>query len=236
MSKVKQPEYPQNLLNVIAKQLHKINNTHPQTWDYNLPSDFDASLAYLLATLPKQESQFILMHFRDGLSYSDIARKCGCSREWSRQVINKAICHLGTTSSTRFLQYGVNGIISIEREMWIKNALTDRIKDAIRTIHIISEEMENITKAKSFKNNVRTFNLTNNAKIEELELSARSYNALRRHNIQYVEELTALSLEELQAIQNLGVKSVNEIIQKMRRYNLYFVEEKPPLVYQSESA
>ena len=47
--------------------------------------------------------------------------------------------------------------------------------------------------------------------IEELELSIRSYNCLKRAGIDSVETLQTLSEEELLHIKNLGRKSFNEI-------------------------
>ncbi len=51
--------------------------------------------------------------------------------------------------------------------------------------------------------------------LEELELSIRSYNSLRRAGIQYVEELKAMSTEELTHVRNLGKKGVLEICRKL---------------------
>ena len=51
--------------------------------------------------------------------------------------------------------------------------------------------------------------------LEELELSIRSYNSLRRVGIQYVEELKAMSTEELTHVRNLGKKGVLEICRKL---------------------
>ena len=51
--------------------------------------------------------------------------------------------------------------------------------------------------------------------LDELELSVRSYNSLRRAGIQYVEELQAMSKEELMRVRLLGRKGVEEIYRKL---------------------
>lgn len=51
--------------------------------------------------------------------------------------------------------------------------------------------------------------------IEDLNLSVRAYNALKRHNITKVGELLALSNEELLNIRNFGDKSLNELRDRM---------------------
>jgi DNA-directed RNA polymerase subunit alpha len=51
--------------------------------------------------------------------------------------------------------------------------------------------------------------------IEELELSVRSSNCLRRANINTVEELTQRTEEDMMKVRNLGKKSLTEIINKL---------------------
>ena len=51
--------------------------------------------------------------------------------------------------------------------------------------------------------------------LDELELSVRSYNSLKRAGINYVEELQAMSTEELMHVRNLGKKGVLEICRKL---------------------
>lgn len=48
-------------------------------------------------------------------------------------------------------------------------------------------------------------------KIEELHLSVRTYNALRRNNITDVEQLEAMSYEEMMAMKFFGVGAVKEL-------------------------
>ena len=56
--------------------------------------------------------------------------------------------------------------------------------------------------------------------IEELELSVRSSNCLRRANINTVEELTQKSEEDMMKVRNLGKKSLNEIKYKLGEIGL----------------
>ncbi|MBQ6569280.1 MAG: AAA family ATPase [Clostridia bacterium] len=54
--------------------------------------------------------------------------------------------------------------------------------------------------------------------IEELDLSIRSYNSLKRAGVACVEQLWQMSEDELRRIRNLGLKSVNEIREKLRSF------------------
>lgn len=57
--------------------------------------------------------------------------------------------------------------------------------------------------------------------IEDLDLSVRSYNALKRAGIQTVQELISKTKEEIENIHNLGKKSLREILQKLAEHDLY---------------
>jgi len=56
--------------------------------------------------------------------------------------------------------------------------------------------------------------------IEELNLSLRSYNSLRRHGVHTLNDLAAQTPEELLAIENIGPASVEEIRRKLAEHGL----------------
>ena len=56
--------------------------------------------------------------------------------------------------------------------------------------------------------------------IEELELSVRSYNCLKRAGINTVEELTQKSEEDMMKVRNLGKKSLDEVKAKLEELGL----------------
>ena len=61
-----------------------------------------------------------------------------------------------------------------------------------------------------------------NFAIEELDLSVRSYNCLKRAGIQTVLELTEKTEEDMMKVKNLGKKSLKEIKEKLAAYGLSF--------------
>lgn len=56
--------------------------------------------------------------------------------------------------------------------------------------------------------------------IDELELSVRSYNCLKRAGINTVEELTNRTSEDMMKVRNLGRKSLEEVLQKLKELGL----------------
>lgn len=56
--------------------------------------------------------------------------------------------------------------------------------------------------------------------IEELDLSVRSYNCLKRASINTVEDLTNKTEEDMMKVRNLGRKSLEEVLQKLNALGL----------------
>ena len=83
--------------------------------------------------------------------------------------------------------------------------LSDNVKDKT----IITEKQEDIpdTTAKDMS-------------IDELELSVRSYNCLKRANINTVKELCSKTPDEMMKVRNLGRKSLEEVLAKLKELGL----------------
>ena len=56
--------------------------------------------------------------------------------------------------------------------------------------------------------------------IEEMDLSVRSYNCLKRAGIHTVEDLTKKTEEDMYKVRNLGKKSLDEVVAKLAGYDL----------------
>ncbi|MBE5939572.1 MAG: DNA-directed RNA polymerase subunit alpha [Lachnospiraceae bacterium] len=61
--------------------------------------------------------------------------------------------------------------------------------------------------------------------IDELELSVRSYNCLKRAGINTVEELTNKTSEDMMKVRNLGRKSLDEVLNKLKDLGLHLKSE-----------
>ena len=82
------------------------------------------------------------------------------------------------------------------------------LTDTARTAEIMSEK-ENDEKEKALEMN-----------IDELELSVRSYNCLKRAGINTVEELCSRTPEDMMRVRNLGRKSLEEVLAKLKELGL----------------
>ena len=61
--------------------------------------------------------------------------------------------------------------------------------------------------------------------IEEMDLTVRSYNCLKRANIHTVEDLTKKTEEDMLKVRNLGKKSLDEVIYKLEGYGLKLADK-----------
>ena len=61
--------------------------------------------------------------------------------------------------------------------------------------------------------------------IEEMDLSVRSYNCLKRANIHNIRDLTQKTEDDMLKVRNLGKKSLDEVIHKLESYGLSLKEK-----------
>ena len=83
--------------------------------------------------------------------------------------------------------------------------LSDNVKDKT----IITEKVDEKTDSQA-----------KDMSIDELELSVRSYNCLKRANINTVKELCAKTPDEMMKVRNLGRKSLEEVLAKLKELGL----------------
>lgn len=91
--------------------------------------------------------------------------------------------------------------------------LLTHVKESVNEMGNVIKEVGNETDAKGF-----------NMVIEDLDLSVRSYNCLKRAGIQTVDELTQKTEEEMMRVRNLGKKSLKEVKDKLAAMGKSFRE------------
>ena len=84
------------------------------------------------------------------------------------------------------------------------------LEEKVQGIRLVKEEVR--TEDNKFQNMF----------IEELDLSVRSNNCLKRAGITTVLELTQKTEEEMMKVRNLGKKSLKEVKEKLAAHGLHF--------------
>lgn len=92
--------------------------------------------------------------------------------------------------------------------------LTEHLMLFVNLSEAVSETEIMVEKEEESKDKILEMN------IEELDLSVRSYNCLKRAGINTVEELTKKTEEDMMKVRNLGRKSLEEVEQKLRALGL----------------
>lgn len=107
-----------------------------------------------------------------------------------------------------------------------KSAVAQAAKILADHLNVIGD-IENLNMEDIFaeSNNEKENSKSQNILIQDLDLSIRSFNALKRANYTTVQQLETLTSDDLKNIKNLGEKSINEIIEKLEKYNVFLNKE-----------
>lgn len=115
-----------------------------------------------------------------------------------------------TEKDRLMLTIGTNGNLTpTEALSWAARILTDHLEPFIKLKEGMEDTAIMIEKEEEEKDKV--LDMT----IEELDLSVRSYNCLKRAGINTVFELTQKTKDEMMKVRNLGKKSLEEVTEKM---------------------
>ena len=118
------------------------------------------------------------------------------------------------------LEVATNGTVSAREII----SLAGKIINEHMSLFIeLCEEMNNtsILVSKEEDNQVKLMELP----IEEMDLSVRSYNCLKRAGINTIQDLLKKSKSDMFKVRNLGAKSVEEVIQKLDSYGFSLRKE-----------
>ena len=102
--------------------------------------------------------------------------------------------------------------VTVKAKVARKDANGKRVKEVVdgKRVTVFDEvEKEDNEKEKVLEMN-----------IDELELSVRSYNCLKRAGINTVEELCNKTSEDMMKVRNLGRKSLEEVLAKLKELGL----------------
>jgi DNA-directed RNA polymerase subunit alpha len=91
--------------------------------------------------------------------------------------------------------------------------------NAIKNIGNSMEHLKPSKEASKSENNKSEIS-SPDIRIEDLDLSVRSYNCLKKENILYLKDLAKMDLKDLSHIKNFGKNSLNEIVDKLKTYGI----------------
>lgn len=113
------------------------------------------------------------------------------------------------------LEVWTNGVITAEEAVSLAAKILIEHFNLFLGLSEVAEKT-NLMVEKSDKKVTKNLDVT----IDELELSVRSYNCLKRAGINTVQDLTSRTEDEMMKVRNLGRKSLDEVIEKLHSMGL----------------
>lgn len=173
---------------------------------------FNERLEFLLTKLviTDREEKIIRLYYIDGKTFEEIGKEYGTTRERIRQIHAKAIKKLKL-----FKKYFYGGKWCLMEEL------------AKEEYQKYLETQKSYWKYESAKQYILQYESgiflpIREQKIENLDLSMRSYNCLKRAGIRTIGDLLNLTYNDLFKIRNLGRKSMKEVLDKIHDLGLKF--------------
>jgi DNA-directed RNA polymerase subunit alpha len=121
------------------------------------------------------------------------------------------------------LEVWTNG--SLDPEEAISDA-AEILLDQFRPFAFLAKEEVHYTASSESSGAASTGGQSVEMSIEELELSVRAYNCLKRANIYSVSDLLKRTERELMDIKNFGKKSADEVIERLKSFGLLMARDK----------
>jgi hypothetical protein len=168
----------------------------------------------VLATLTEREQWVLTSRFQRKLTLEQCGKEYGITRERIRQIEAKAIRKLRHPTRANMMK-----AVPLP-ELQAKHTEYCNLKDEYEWL---KKAFESLTAQKAEPGVI--IPMAEHASllakpIEELDLSIRSYNCLRRKGKDTVRDIIEMTEDELKEVRNLGMKSLLEIKAKLTEYGL----------------
>lgn len=198
-----------------------------------VPDDFDEVFDDVCKTeLSERKAQILRMRLEDGLSYEEVGKNFGVTRERIRQLEVSAIRKLRRPDLRNRLRYGSQYEVVLNQHktaqaeydrLWLdaQKAAKEQQNAELGALRRDTDKLR--AASKSLMSEISSFpTLEDRMKatsFETLDLSVRSYNCLKRYfspKIPTAWDIANLSEDELMNVRNLGRKSIEEIEWRLR--------------------
>lgn len=191
------------------------------------------ALAMAMSNLTAREEKVLWLRFFDGMDYEAAGKVFGVTRERIRQVEHKALRKMKWRKNVRQLMS--NGITAYWQQEVERTA--QGIADAYKAA-LDKEYAERVADWEANRESEPTARPDTEAEserirrlkmpIEEMDLSVRSYNCLKRGCMNTVEDITLRTYEQMMQVRNLGRKSLEEITQRLTELGFRLADSAEP--------
>lgn len=210
--------FPDNLLATLLEK----DDTEYQ---YNMPYDHSKlkqNLLIILAVLSEREEDMILLRYKEQQTYEQIGLTYGITKERVRRIINNGIRTLKSSDNIALVKKGLDGFIEEKINRQITDAYTRGYEQAMSGV----SASENTVPAYVY-----------NLPIEELGLSTRAFNCLKRSRINTVNNMLTLKIDDIFRIRAMGYNTAIEVAEKLQALHIaresdwqYFIDNKTQIL------
>lgn len=190
-----------------------------------MPRDFRASLEYVLMTgMTEREALAIKCRYQYKETYVQIGQRLGVQQERIRQILIKCIHKLRHPSRARLLRQGIVEYICQYGDKCKEAAYEEGYQKGFKNAGPDGRERAPVCNPYGACQRVPVSSVER-INIEELDLSVRTYNGLKRANLNTVGDVMTKSKQEIFHIQNLGKGSLRELEEKLASLDVQLREE-----------
>lgn len=210
--------YPVNLLIAVRQIDLESEELTPDIWDYDI-----RQFRKLISQLTDTEQRVIEMRYHFGMTLDEIAAAYDRSRERIRQIQRKAERKLRHWLISR-------GCKVIMRETY--QELLDKYRQLNANYEKIRAQLELLTGPSAFESAGEPKVEAQMITVEDMNLSVRSYNCLKRAGINTLKDIIDFDMDQENipsnhnwlTIRNLGKKSLMEVAKKVFEYCRYRIQ------------
>lgn len=211
--------YPLNLIDVISGGSYNPVDIATESLLYD-------RMEYILSLLPDIERLVIKHIFKDNMTLEEVGKNLNWSKERVRQIVLKAIRKLCHPKYYNMLFDEFDLRERIKKREKVNKELSLELFKKIYTLRTKLDTIDKVLKSVGVDIMDTKDNDILSSSIEELELSVRTYNCLKRAGINTIAELINTSVTELNNVRNLGQKGVKEISEKLADIGYVLKEDK----------
>ena len=154
----------------------------------DLSEDMADGLTFAISALGERRKAIVQMHYAEGKSVREIAEFFGVSISAIHTMKRNAVMRLRRPNAMCYITYGKKGFEEREQRMRLE---------------------------KKVQRNSEHYQQVMGVRFEELDLSVRSFNCLRRAGFVSIGDIVDLTEDEIIQIKNMGWKQYDEIGRKL---------------------
>ena len=221
----KEPEsdYPNNLVEAIDGDIPTpLNSDQINGLDYAMDN-----------VLTEKQRKALVLRFKNGYTLDKSGEIIGASRERVRQIEVKALRKLRSSGTIGYIKHGLASVLRRKKAVSDYDLQTERYEELADELKYDQNLLGRVLKyqrEEDIKEAGEKLNLSYGAldeTLEEMELSPRLYNCLKRAGYKTLKDLLDTTYEDLLEIRNMGLKSLKELETKLTVRNIKIYGTKP---------